>query len=182
MPVQFNHWAVARNANTMGVVTQMSIDPNQITPRIKSKVKQWLTTGYIEGGYRSEAAKLCNLIRDSFDLECVHTWWGSMVIQCHSSEMAHKIVELIDADVALIALEKPGHAGFYRDLHGGARMSLLEGAPSVPCHFYYGQFRKQAAQAVMQFASAEQREKLQQAVDAITGDIPVTLNSIDRWS
>ena len=171
MPTQ---WDVARAANTMGVVTTVHIDPTKISKIIKNKLIRWLKDGYLEGGYRSEARKLGDMLVDKFELDSVKYTWRGISVVSPTPELRGKLLELLDADWAAYILEHPeANRGWYMDNYRTSRKQLANGSREVYMNFHNKEFRRAAAGLINDFCNPDRGKKVKEVVDALNGTEPI---------
>lgn len=127
MTDKMTHWDIARYANTMAVQSTIAIDPTKITVRIKNKLLKWLDQSHLDGGYRSEARKLGELLTRKFQLPTTMTTWRGVEARVTNEQMASELQELLRADWAAELLERPHmNKGWYRQRYDEAmRLSPL---------------------------------------------------------
>jgi hypothetical protein len=171
---------IATAANTMGVVTTISIDPTKVSPRIRNKIIRYLQQGTLEGGYRSDARKLGELMIQAFNLDVSSNTWNGIRVVNASSELQRKLIELRKADWSAYIMENPARGKMngwdYRrmaedldKLQNGANGGLFT------LYFEDKQYRKLAIAAVAQHLTPEFKANVQKAIDALNGTalIPV---------
>lgn len=166
------HWDVARDANTMGVVTQMVIDPTKVTVRIRNKIVKWLEQGFIEGGYSSHARKLCDMLVKKYELEAVGFSWRGIRVHNPSSELAGKLIEILDADWAAYLLESPGTNTYYQGIYNDARRKLGVCQDTFIC-IHDKDLRRSAGLLISELSNQDRKDRVKQAIDAITGTEPI---------
>lgn len=170
-----NQWDVARAANTMAVVTNIAIDPNKITVRIKNKLIKWLETGYLDGGYRSEARKIGEMLAQKFNLPTTATTWRGLHARITNKQMGRELSELLQADWAAEVLERPHIArSWYAGKYDEA-LDACERADGVDFHIYLHnkEFRQPMVDVLAKHITDDERAALQLAIDAIKGTEPI---------
>lgn len=170
-----NQWDVARAANTMAVVTNIAIDPTKITVRIKNKLIKWLESGHLDGGYRSEARKIGDLLAEKFNLPTTATTWRGLHARITNKQMGREISELIQADWAAELLDRPSLA---RSWYAGKYDEALDAckrADGVEVHIYlHGkEYRQAIIDVLTKYITDDERTALQLAIDAIKGTEPI---------
>lgn len=179
------HWDVARAANTMAVRTTIQIDPTQITPRIKNKLINWLRSGVVLGGYRSEARKLGDMLADKFKLPTTRSHWYGVSLSYPSKELADEVVALMTADWLAFVLEHPNvnipNHYYYKQHHNVLRELTKNWSTfnnSVPVHDR--KFRDQIVACADKHMTDKQRAQIESAVAAITGTAPIDCYQLER--
>jgi hypothetical protein len=164
---------------TMGVVTTVAIDPTRISPRVKKKLIRFLQQGLLEGGYRSDARKLGELMIEAFDLNISsNTWCGIHVVNA-SSELKKELLTLRQADWSAYIMENPERGrqtGWdYRRMRDDIAQLESSSSPSSFLHFADHQYRRLASTVIAQHLPPEFKASVQKAIDALNGTalIPV---------
>lgn len=121
-----HHHEIGRMAKTMGMVTSISLDPNQVSVRVKNSVKRMLRKGRITGGWSSQSAKLAEHIRDKFELPVTRDNWRGVQISTISMETKAKLKEIVQADWAVMNLDgaRYAHVPYYRDQYNETLKTL----------------------------------------------------------
>jgi hypothetical protein len=169
----------ASAANTMGVVTTIAIDPKQITLRVRNKVIRNLEQGLLEGGYRSEARKLSDLLVQAFELDVSSNTWTGISVRNPTPEMKAALLELRKADWAAYTLENPARGRIgqwdYRRMVTDLEQLESNAEGSFYLHFEDKTCRRMAAEVIKKSLSPELKVKVQNAVAALRGTdlIPV---------
>ncbi len=170
-----NHWDVARAANTMAVVSSVSIDPTKITTRIKNKLIKWLEQGHLDGGYRSEARKLGDMIADKFKLHVTTSSWRGVHVRCGNIAADNEISELLQADWAAELLENPHMGrGWYAQQYEQAQRYLRGHVPDV-VHLYIHNkdYRQKIIDVQTKHITDKERAAIQKAITAVNGTEPI---------
>jgi hypothetical protein len=169
-----SHWDLARDAKTMGVTTTLVIDPTKVTIRVKNKISKWLEVGYLEGGYRSEARKLADMLVKKYNLEAVGLSWRGVGVVNPSPELVAKLVPILDADWTATILENPSTAkGWYQKQYKETREQLLDGVQEVYLTIHDKSLRAQAGRLVGEMSSSNRKQLVKSALDAINGNEPI---------
>lgn len=173
-------WDIARAAKTMAVRTSVTLDPTLITPRIKNKLIKWLESGYLDGGYRSEARKIGDMLVDKFDLPMSHSSWRGLSLSNPSKELADEVVEVLTADWTAFILENPQYMraerNWYKDQYNHA-MNWLQNDRSGKrfLNTHDNNFRKQVLELVCKHQGEDDKRRVQVAIDAIKSGEPIHL-------
>lgn len=173
-----NHWDIARYANTMAVQATIAIDPTQITARIKNKLIKWLEQAHLDGGHRSEARKLGELLAKRFQLPTTMTTWQGVRAHVTSRQMAKELRELLRADWAAALLEHPhmnGSTNWYRRQYEAAMRCIAEVDPkvAVDIQVHSKEYRRSILECLGKYVTAEERSRIQQAINALNGTEPI---------
>lgn len=175
-----SHWDVARAANTMAIRTTVTLDPNLITPRIKNKLIKWLESGFLDGGYRSEARKIGDMLVDKYELPVSRKSWRGLQISNPSRELAAELKELMNADWLAFIMEhpnvnKPEH-WYHKDYHASIHWLDKEryGSRYLTIHDEKS-YRAQILHTVERHTGKEGAERIARAIEAIKGTEPIHL-------
>jgi len=108
----------ARELRMPGVVIErVVIDFGIVGTRMKNMVKKMLRQGYTEGGWSSQSKQLAQKLAEQYELMLVERSSRGFTVplrSTYSAEVAEKVIELIDADEALILMDSPDHNNNYR--------------------------------------------------------------------
>lgn len=174
-PSRPTQWDVARTANTMAVVTTVSIDPNKITLRIKNKLVRWLHDGHLAGGYQSHARKIGDLLVDKFNLPTTHATWRGIYVRNDSvhEQAKQTILSYLEADWTAFILEHPeynnrGHHNWYRQHYDNA-VNAIKCGETAYLDIHDKHYRKMVTDVLASAITDAQRDRIQQAVDAVNG-------------
>lgn len=172
---KISHWDVARYANTMAVQSTIAIDPSKITVRIKNKLLKWLNDAHLNGGYRSEARKLGELLSESFKLPTTMSTWRGVQARATSPETAKELLDILLADWTAFTLENPGYErGWYGNQYrkAVADLSKCDGT-LVPLYIHDKQYKELIIQNLKRRITDEDRQRIQLAIEAIKGNKPI---------
>lgn len=176
MTDKMTHWDIARYANTMAVQSTIAIDPTKITVRIKNKLLKWLEQSHLDGGHRSEARKLGELLTDKFQLPTTMRTWRGLQARVTNRQMASELQELLRADWTAELLDNPHmNSGWYRDKYDEA-MRLIDAAnPKLTIHLYIHnrEYRQPVIDCLNKYITDEDRSRIQVAIDALKGTDPI---------
>lgn len=178
MTNRLNHWDIARYANTMAVQSTIAIDPTKITVRIKNKLLKWLEQAHLDGGYRSEARKLGELLTDKFQLPTTMATWRGVQARVTNKQMGKELQELLRADWAAELLERP-HLGkegnWYRMQYDEAMKQLARVNPklTVSLYIHNKEYRQPIIDCLNKYVTEEERSRIQVAIDALKGTEPI---------
>lgn len=173
--MKHNHWDVARAANTMAVVSTVCIDPTKITTRIKNKLTKWLDQGHLDGGYRSEARKLGDMLADKFNLPMTMTSWRGVHVRCGNKPADDEISELLQTDWTAMLIERPEmNRGWYKDRYEDAQRYLRGHVPdTIHLYIHNKEFRQQIIDVQAKYITDKDRAAIKQAIDAVNGTEPI---------
>lgn len=178
MTNKMTHWDIARYANTMAVQSTIAIDPTKITVRIKNKLLKWLDQAHLDGGYRSEARKLGELLADRFELPTTMSTWRGLQARVTNKQMAKELQELLRADWAAELLERPhmSHPGnWYRQKCDESMRLLATANPklTVSMFIHNREYRQPIIDCLNKYVTTEERARIQVAIDALKGTEPI---------
>lgn len=170
-----NHNKLARYINTMAVHTSITIDPTQISVRIKNKLLKWLSVGAVDGGYRSDARKIGEMLMHSFDLPITLAAWRGVGVRVNRPDVAEKIIELLRADWTAYKLEHGyGDQGYYFKRFQEAAEELRQCAgDNVYLLVHHKQFVYSIRQLIAEHMTTDDRERIAQAMAALQGTEPI---------
>lgn len=176
MTDKMTHWGIARYVNTMAVQSTIAIDPTKITVRIKNKLLKWLEQAHLDGGYRSEARKLGELLTQKFQLPTTMTTWRGVQARVTNKQMAKELQELLRADWAAELLDNPHmNKGWYQQQYDEAmrRIGLVD--PNLLIHLYIHNkmYRQPIIDCLNKYVTEEERSRIQVAIEALKGTEPI---------
>jgi len=175
---KLTHWDIARYANTMAVQSTIAIDPTKITVRIKNKLLKWLEQAHLDGGYRSEARKLGELLTEKFQLPTTMATWRGVQARVTNKKMAKELKELLRADWATELLERP-HLGkegnWYRMNYDEAmrKIGLANPKLTVSLYIHNKEFRQPIIDCLNRYVTEVERSRIQVAINALKGTEPI---------
>jgi hypothetical protein len=172
MANELSHWEIARASKTQGVVVSLTIDPKLISPRIRNKLVRWLKQGTLEGGYRSEARKLGDLLAKAFDLDMSCYYRNSLSVVDASPELCDELLELRKADWSAFAMENGVHRWVHSRLRENIHMLEMRRS-SFTLYFQTTSLRRLAVQAIQKHLTDEKKQRIQRVIDAINGEAPI---------
>lgn len=178
MTDKMSHWDIARYANTMAVQSTIAIDPTKITVRIKNKLLKWLEQSHLDGGYRSEARKLGELLAEKFELPTTATTWRGLQARVSNKQMGRELQELLRADWTAELMERPhmGHAtGWYRQQYDESMRRLALANPKLQVNLYIHnkEYRQPIIDCMNKYVTDEERARIRKAIDALKGTEPI---------
>lgn len=175
MAVKYNHWDVARAANTMAVVSSVSIDPTKITVRIKNKLIRWLEQGHLEGGYASQARKLGDMLADKFELPTTMSSWRGLHVRTGNPVVDDEVSELFQADWTAEILDNPSmKKSWYGRQYEESQHYLRNHIPAtVHLYVFNKDVRDKIIKVQQKNLTDKDRAAIQRAIDAINGTEPI---------
>lgn len=164
------YYDVARLANTMGVKTTIVLDPMKITKRVKNSIKRQLRLGCITGGYRSEAAKIANILVDKYELPVARESWRGAFVNNISMDAKKRILELFVADWAATLLERPEYSNinYYVQKYNQTKIDLESAHTSkffVP--FQNAIFLLDARKVLAESITPEQQQRIENVINNV---------------
>lgn len=176
MTDKINHWDIARYANTMAVQSTIAIDPTKITVRVKNKLLKWLEQSHLEGGYRSEARKLGELLTEKFQLPTTMKTWRGVQARVTNKQMAQELQDLLRADWTAELLDNPHMKNaWYRKQYDETVRQLALADPKLTINLYINnkEFRQPIIDCLNKYVTEEERARVQVAIDALKGTDPI---------
>lgn len=170
-----NHNQLARYINTMAVHTNITIDPTQISVRIKNKLLKWLSVGAVDGGHRSDARKLGEMLMHSFDLPITLAAWRGVGVRVSRPEVAEQVIELLRADWTAWKLEngRIDQGYYFKRFQEGCEELRQCAGNNVFLLVHHKQFVYSIRQLLVQNMSPEERERIAHAMAALQGTEPI---------
>lgn len=176
MTDKMTHWDIARYTNTMAVQSTIAVDPTKITVRIKNKLLKWLDQSHLDGGYRSEARKLGELISQKFQLPTTMSSWRGVQARVTNKQMAKELQELLRADWTAELLEDPGMSrGWYAQQYDESmrRLALANPKLTVSLYIHNEEYRQPIIDCLNKYVTDEERARIKQAIEALKGTEPI---------
>jgi hypothetical protein len=174
------HWQIARMAKTMAMRCSITLDPNLITPRVKTSIKKQLRGGAITMGWSSQAAKIAEQVVGKFELPVVrHTWRGIQVGHI-TMDTKHRLREIVEADWTAWMLENPGYSNnrYYNNQHQESISDLTrERSSDFYISFHDPVFAKQAQALMAESMTDADRAKIEQAIAALDSNEPIHITT-----
>lgn len=109
-------FAVARMSRVVGMSSTFVLDPGKLSVRIRNAAKKMLSTGVLVGGWSSQSKKVAKLSASLFGLPIVSDRYSNAInLNVTPKEIAERLVELAQADVAAYSLGPPDHHFYERN-------------------------------------------------------------------
>ena len=180
MTTQQTHWDIARMAKTMGMRTTIVLDPNQVTPRVKTSIKKQLRNGAITMGWASQAAKIAERMVERFELPVSRNHYRGVGVGHVTMNAKHRLREIVEADWAAMLLEAPGYHNnhYYKDRKRQALDNLSrESSADFYISFFDNAFTVQAQAVLAESLTDDDRAKIEQAIAALDGNEPIHITT-----
>lgn len=180
MTTQQTHWDIARMAKTMGMRTTIVLDPNHITPRVKTSIKKQLRAGAITMGWASQAAKIAERIVERFELPVSRNGYRGIDIGHISMDAKHRLSEIVKADWAAMLLDAPGYSNnrYYKDRKTEVLDNLSrESSANFYILFFDVAFTAQAHAVLAELMTDDDRAKIEYAIAALDGNEPIHITT-----
>lgn len=174
------HWEIAALAKTMAMKVTVELNPGHITKRVKNSIKKQLRAGVINGGWRSEAAKIAEQLVKSQDLPVTRKQWRGMHIGSISMDQKRRIAELFRADWTSYILEHPGfgNSTYYKDRYAETMHNLIDAnSRDFFVGFQQRQFNDQAHAVLAESLTPKQWEQIEKAIDLLDSNEPIHITT-----
>lgn len=176
-----NHWDIARRAKTMGMKTDVTLDPTLITPRVKNSIKKQLRAGAITMGWESQAAKLAERLVVKFELPVARYTRGGIHVGTASRSTKSRLLEIVNADWTAMLLDSPQYAkASYHGTRYAKHIDSLNSSESKDFYvsFFDPAFAQQAQQVMGSLLTEDDRSRIELALAVLDSSEPIHITTI----
>lgn len=175
-----SHWEIAALAKTMGMRTTIVLDPNQVTPRVKTSIKKQLRAGVITTSASSQTGKIAAQLIIKFGLPASRDTYRGILIGRVSMDIKRRLRGLVQADRAVALLEDPhmGNHRYHKEKHD-ILVNQLNNPASA--NFYVGfkdnTLAMQGRALVVEALTDDDLALIETAIAALEGNEPIHITT-----
>ena len=180
---------IARDLQIAGVVVQAHIDPKQVSVRIKNAAQRMIRSGVLKGGWNSKSRKLAYKLVENTNAPVLRSMWREQfAIDPLPPEAIERLDEMFEADIALSkmrtdfdALGDWAREHYHRNWNASLRdnKAAIRRLSRTPTPFYLSfdapEYRKEAYDYIMSFATADDKAELNRIADLLDGETPIPI-------
>ena len=162
-----------------GMESVLTLNPNNMGPRIKKNVIKMLENAHITGGWSSQSRRVAELLAEKFGLNVLQTRWNGLTIYAPpTNEVRDQLIDLVRADIASFLLENPGyHRTWYTDQANKTMGELAMGTAKY-VDFRSGEFSKQAVALFNTDLPKHYKKQSQQVIDMLNNNTPIQITTL----
>lgn len=162
-----------------GMVSELTLYPENLGPRIKKSVIKMLENAHITGGWSSQSRRVAEALAERFSLSVLQTRWQGLTLYAQPKpEIRDKLIELIQADITAFLLENPNyHRSYYADSAQDAIANLKNGNARY-IDFRCSEFNKQAIALINAELPKHVIEQNQYVIDLLNNNTPIRITTI----
>ena len=172
-------FARGRLTGINGMVSELTLHPENLGPRIKKSVIKMLENAHITGGWSSQSRQVAEALAERFSLSVLQTRWQGLTLYAQPKpEIRDKLIELVRADIAAFLLENPNyHRSYYADAAQEAIDQLKKGNAKY-IDFRCSEFNKQAIALINAELPKHVIEQNQHVIDLLNNNTPIRITTI----
>lgn len=162
-----------------GMVSELTLHPEHLGPRIKKNVIRMLENAHITGGWSSQSRQVAETLAQRFNLSVLQTRWQGLTLYAQPRpEIRDQLIELIHADIAAFLLENPGyHTSYYANAAQEAIAQLKKGNAKY-IDFRSGEFSKRAITLINSELPAHVIAQNKHVIDLLNSNTPIRITTI----
>ena len=162
-----------------GMVSELTLYPDHMGPRIKKSVIKMLETAHITGGWASQSRKIAELLADKYSLSVLQTRWQGLTLYAQPRpEIRDKLIELVQADIAAFLLDNPNYHQSYYANAAQASIDQLNNGNAKYIDFRCSEFNKQAIALINAELPKYVLEQNKHVIDILNSNTPIHITTI----
>lgn len=173
---------IARSIKTMGVTTNVLLDPKKISKRVKSQVIKSIETGYTNFGYRSNTKNILDILEQKHPgIVVMFSYYGPHLPEHMPDALRTELIQLITADIA--AHKVSGESSRYDWREGYAKRTLRalqsgsrDDAPARSFCCIDKEFRIAGGKAIAAYESDEVKQRRKDVIDWLKNGEPMQIH------
>ena len=173
-------WEIGALVKTMGMKTDVTLDPTLITTRVKNSIKRQLRAGAITLGWASQAAKIAEQLAVKFDLPVARHMQRGVRVGSVPMSTKVRLLGALNADWAVMLLDRPEYAKapFYQRRRA-EDLDNLTSAESKGFYlsFFDRMFTQQAQQVMNELLTEADFARIELAIAVLDSNEPIHITT-----